>query len=230
MPALTNPLDAPYFCAVDDSTWAFSLVASLPQRGLFLYSNYDEMTLWYNGYTLIFPWHTPGHTGVVPELLYVGTVGEKSTYAFIIFAGRGTGTSVQNLHLIELRVQDGELLYNKSSLMGHEASLWFDNPLVAMPYQGGPAIEILFNGASYVICWFYRTDAEWLEGDFVRLAYGHLVGFDIADGAIAVSVGIGALYESLAMPFFLGRVSAEVLFDNTGFRFANHDFEPFTMN
>lgn len=208
-------------------TSPFPLYAMLKSDNIYLYGvNPSGMILYQNGKGTYFDW--PGLTPrcILPELSYLDYNGDgKKELAVTVYWGSGTGVSLMDLHILEIKQPDSyKFVYTDHALLSKDVTKWFTKPISAKLSKDRKSLTVSFDGQDTVVPYDF-TDKS-VFGNFIGTAFGEFVEFKFVQSKIKVDIGIGVSFEKLPEPQYVGTVEATVSFTHNQFSLSDYTFTP----
>ena len=178
----------------------------------------QRIGLYYRGQSFYFDWLVAAR-GIEPPMLYYDLGGGKSWLFFSVIVGVGTGVSLLDLHVLVFEADNSFTHYFLSADSVRE---WFFPPMYTEAREGGDGhiFHFVFDDEVHII----DFGPGFMDGDFVGMHFGSVVGFDFVDGRIKARVAIGANFEHYLGGYFFGEVLAVVVFDDREFVVSDFKF------
>ncbi|QTH46340.1 hypothetical protein J4772_19095 [Cohnella sp. LGH] len=184
----------------DEETFQTYILASIPERSIYLFAEENGVTLQVGDLTRQYDWIYMTPRGIEPRL----KIGDfdadgQDELAVNLYIGSGTGISVEELHIVEL-----------DDLRDYPLSV--DD----VRSQIDQAIDRLKA----------RHDIPGRYAD-KELSFGNWIGYEIAGAGLQIVIGLG-VPEQGAMPEYIGELTAEVgykegKYELTDFRFVEDE-------
>ena len=213
------------------------LIAAIPDKNIFLYGIKDKgVILYYNNTGHFYDWNYMTPRFVLPrmELADFDRDGREEL-AVILYAGSGTGYSVEELHIVgvsENKVLSDDpkdknyLLPNKEYFKDYIFTNYEEQlkkQIKLNTHKKGSSLMADVTVGKKVNSFELANTEDDIDNN--NIVFGNIVGFEIKDKKILARFALGAIRKSYASPDFIGEINSEVDFDSGVFTLKNLSFQ-----
>ncbi len=213
------------------------LIAAIPDKNIFLYGIKDKgVILYYNNTGHFYDWNYMTPRFVLPrmELADFDRDGREEL-AVILYAGSGTGYSVEELHIVgvsENKVLSDDpkdknyLLPNKEYFKDYIFTNYEEQlkkQIKLNTHKKGSLLMADVTVGKKVNSFELANTEDDIDNN--NIVFGNIVGFEIKDKKILARFALGAIRKSYASPDFIGEINSEVDFDSGVFTLKNLSFQ-----
>ena len=208
----------------DDTDSKEELLASIPERQVFLYGEENSVTLRIGDDTRQFDWEYMTPRGVLPQLQVQDYDGDgRAELSVILYIGSGTGVSVEELHIIDIDPSDPD--YFRDHVF-EDYTVQIDKAVRFNTFkQDGDLFgQISIGSNTYSVSLKdYQSPEAGKVSDY--LYFGNIVRFYEEDNRLKAQFGAGMILEKFAGPEYIGYVVADVSYKAGKFTLSHYTFE-----
>jgi hypothetical protein len=216
---------------LDHENADMSLLASLPEYGIYLYGNNDKgVILYYNEIEKYFDWY-PGANYVMPQIMIHDYDNDDiNELAVVLHIGSGTGVSVDELHILEISE-----IYLPNNISGKPDDFLYEDIVLehdTMLIQQYMKTKITGTGSDQAAVITFDSNeykvflAQYIDDkiQFETVVYGDIFNFELSDTNIIMSIALGLICDKHPIPIYFGIMTANVLYGSEGFKLSDFTF------
>ncbi|WP_027088054.1 hypothetical protein [Cohnella panacarvi] len=200
-----------------------TLVAALPERGIFLYGRENGADLHVEDRVYAYDWEYTTPRQVMPAMDVRDYDKDGQEELFVnLNIGSGTGVAVDELHIVEINdnpVKD--VIFHEEDYLEQleQAGIGFRTTTESGEWFG----EVKIGGTTHKVSLKeYESDNSGFVQD--RIWFGSIVHFDTDKDRLKARFGVGVFLEDFPSPMFIGYVNADVAYEAGKFTMSNYKF------